>query len=104
MDDIQKCVYQLVEHPPYSPDLAPSDCYLFLKIKKGLGGHDFARDDDVMNAVDNFRKGQNGTFYTEGIHLIQDYWSKCVNVGGDYVDFLKLTPSTLGHRHINHPS
>ena len=24
--------YELLEHPPYSPDLAPSDCYLFPKL------------------------------------------------------------------------
>ena len=29
---IQKCGFQLVEHPPYSPDLASSDYYLFPKM------------------------------------------------------------------------
>ena len=46
----------------------------------------FARDDDVMNAVDHFSRDQNSVFYTEGIHLIHDRWTKCVNVGGDYVE------------------
>ena len=39
-----------------------------------------------MNAVDHFPKDQNGTFYTEGIHLLHDRWTKCVIVGGDYVE------------------
>ena len=84
---IQKCGFQLVEDPPYSPDLVPSDYYIFPKIKKELRGYYFARDDDVMNAVDHFLRDQNGTFYTEGILRLLHYrWTKCVNVGGDYVE------------------
>ena len=81
---IQKCGFQLVEDPPSSPDLAPSDYYLFPKIKKEVGGHHFARD--VMNSVDHFLRDQNGTIYTEGIHLLHDCCTKCVNVLGDYVE------------------
>ena len=76
----------LNEHPPYSLDLALSDYYLFPKMKKELGGHPFARYDDVMNAVDHFLRAQNGTVYTEGIRLLHDRWTKCVNAGGDYVE------------------
>jgi hypothetical protein len=28
-------------HPPYSPDLAPADIFLFLKMKMQLKGHSF---------------------------------------------------------------
>jgi len=31
---VKKCGFQEIEHPPYSPDLAPSDYYLFSKLKK----------------------------------------------------------------------
>ena len=54
-------------------------------MKKELGGHHFVLY-DVINAMDHFLRDQNGAFYTEGIHLFHDLWSKCVNVGGDYVD------------------
>ena len=86
MAAIQKCGIQLVEDLPYSPDLALSDYYLFPKMKKGLGGLHFARGDDVMNAVDHFMNDQNGTFYTEGINLLHDRWTKCVNIGGNCVE------------------
>ena len=33
MAAIQICGFQLVEDPPYSPDLAPSDYYLFPEMK-----------------------------------------------------------------------
>ena len=33
----------VVPHPPYSPDLAPSDFFLFQKLKMNLRGEDFRR-------------------------------------------------------------
>ena len=72
--------------PTYSPDLAPSNYYLFPIIIKDLGGHHFARVDDVMNAVDNFLSDQNGAFDTEAICLLYDRWTRCVNEGRDYVE------------------
>ena len=65
---IQNCGFQLVQDPPYSPDLAPSDCYLVLKMKKELDGDKFARDDDVMNELwTNFLRVKNGAFYTRDL-------------------------------------
>ena len=35
--------YEILPHPPYSPDLAPSDYFLFPNVKTWLGGKDFHR-------------------------------------------------------------
>ena len=37
MSAIHHCGFQLMEHPPYSPDLAPSDFHLFPQLKRHLG-------------------------------------------------------------------
>ena len=50
-DAVKKCDFQEIEHPPYSPDLAPSDYYLFSKLKKDLRGRKFDDDDEVKRAV-----------------------------------------------------
>ena len=34
MAAIHDCGFKLIEHPPYSPDLAPSDFHLFPKLKQ----------------------------------------------------------------------
>ena len=73
MAAIQKCGFQLVEDPPYFPE-----------NEKGAQWSSFCHD--VMNDVDHFLRDQNGAFYTEGIRLLHDCWTKCVNVGGDYVE------------------
>ena len=43
--------WEQMEHPPYSPDLAPSDFNFFLHLKKFLGGKRFDDDDDLKDAV-----------------------------------------------------
>ncbi|XP_028270394.1 histone-lysine N-methyltransferase SETMAR-like [Parambassis ranga] len=83
---IQQCRFELVLHPPYSPDLSPSDYYLFPKMKKELSGRHVDSDDDIIAAVDHFLEVQNADFYTEGIRMLHERWTKCVNVGGDYIE------------------
>jgi hypothetical protein len=36
--------FQFIDHPPYSPDLAPSDYHLFPGLKKQLKGRQFSSD------------------------------------------------------------
>jgi len=36
--------FQCFDHPPYSPDLAPSDYHLFPGLKKQLKGRHFSSD------------------------------------------------------------
>ena len=48
---IQQCGFQQLYHPPYSPDLAPSDYFLFQVMKKFLRGKRFSSDEEVKEAV-----------------------------------------------------
>jgi hypothetical protein len=38
-------------HPPYSPDLAPSDFFLFGHIKRLLGGYHFENAGELLSMV-----------------------------------------------------
>ena len=40
-----------MDHPLYSPNLAPSDYHLFLHLQKFLGGKLFDNDDDLKDVV-----------------------------------------------------
>jgi hypothetical protein len=42
-----------VPHPPYSPDLAPLDFYLFGDVKKCLAGLSFEDADQLLAAVES---------------------------------------------------
>jgi hypothetical protein len=46
----------IAAHPPYSPDLAPSDFYLFGHVKRLLGGESFEAGERLLSAVEGFVK------------------------------------------------
>jgi len=51
MDTIQKLKWNVLLHPPYSPDLASSDYHLFGPLKEHLGGKRFRNYEEVIQAV-----------------------------------------------------
>jgi len=55
------------DHPPYSPDLAPCDFYLFPKIKNLLRGKRFNDEDEAFQA-----------FHEEIKALTPNDWEKCI--------------------------
>ena len=69
---LEKFKWDILDHPPYSPDLAPSDFHLFLHLKKHLAGKKFDDHDEVQEVMTWF-KGQAAKFYNSGIqNLFQD--------------------------------
>ena len=54
--------FQHLDHPPYSPDLAPSDYYLFPGLKKELKGRHFPSDAEVIVAAETWLDGQLSEF------------------------------------------
>ena len=62
----KKLAYQgihCLDHPPYSPDLAPSDYHLFPGLKKRLKGHHFSSDAEVIAAAETWLDGQPSEFF-----------------------------------------
>jgi len=50
--------FQYLDHPPYSPDLAPSDYHLSPELKKRLKGRHFLSDAEVIGVVETWLDGQ----------------------------------------------
>ena len=74
------------DHPPYSPDLAPSDFYFFSKMKEHLAGKRFTDDEDLQHAVMDRLNSQAAVWYEEGMTKLVSRYDKCLNVQGDYVE------------------
>jgi transposase len=51
--------WEILPHPPYNPDLAPSDFHLFPKVKKHLRGQLFHSNEDVQNEVKKWSQAQD---------------------------------------------
>lgn len=85
-DQIASWGWQVLKHPPYSPDLAPSDYHLFGPLKRGLTGQHFNNDDEVKAAVRQWLRDQPDSFFQLGIDKLVARWDKCLNKLGDYVE------------------
>jgi len=55
--------FQRLDHPPYSPDLAPSDYHLFPGLKNQLKGCHFSSDVEVIAAAETWLDGQPTEFF-----------------------------------------
>ena len=73
-------------HPAYSPDLALSDYFLFLQLKKHLKGNHYDSDEEVVAAVRQWCREQSPEFFADGIRQLVRRWQLCVDRDGDYVE------------------
>ena len=83
---LEKFKLDVLDHPPYSLDFAPSDFHLFHRLKKHLAGRKFDDDDDeVQENVMTWFKVQAADFYDSEIRKLVPRFNKCLNNGGDCV-------------------
>jgi len=76
----------VLDHPPYSPDLAPADYFLFPKVKSLLKGRLFVSISDIQKAVTStLNTIANDDFY-KGIQKLYDCTNLCVQLEGMYVE------------------
>jgi transposase len=74
--------FEVLSHPPYSPDLAPSDFHFFPHLKGDLKGTHFTSDDEVTSWI----KQRTPEFLIDGIRKLVLRWEKCIERQGDYVE------------------
>jgi histone-lysine N-methyltransferase SETMAR len=56
VDTLRALKFEFLKHPPYSPDLAPSDFHLFGPMKEHFRGQKYADADEEMEAVQSCLK------------------------------------------------
>lgn len=77
---------ELMGHPPYSPDLAPNDFYLFPQVKNKLRGQRFSTPQEAVNAFKNhvleIPTSEWKNCYANWFNRMQ----KCVDLKGEYFE------------------
>jgi len=86
MGKLRDLHYELLEHPPYSPDLAPSDFCLFPKLKLFLAGQRFSSNQEAIAVVEGYFADVTKNYYRDGIMALENRWNKCISLKGDYVE------------------
>ena len=71
MDAVERNGYELIPHPAYSPDLAPSDFFLFPNLKKDILGLHCRSDEAVVTAVEEWVNGKDPDFFSSGLMVFE---------------------------------
>ena len=82
---LEELGWDTVPHPPYSPDLAPSDYHLFRPLKAFLARKSFVDFDDVVRAVADFFDSQSPAFWEKGVSELPVRWTTVLANDGDYI-------------------
>lgn len=80
--------FEVLEHPPYSPDIAPTDYYFFRSFKSEFKRTSYANLSTLKAAFRSFVDKKDGTdFWAKGIDSLRLRWGAVIRAGGDYPDF-----------------
>jgi hypothetical protein len=71
---IRELDWEIIPHPPYSPDLAPSDYHFFRALYNNLLEDSFDNDTELQNWLDDFFTAKPADFFKRGSKT-------CPNVG-----------------------
>uniref|UniRef100_A0A5S6QKW9 Mos1 transposase HTH domain-containing protein n=1 Tax=Trichuris muris TaxID=70415 RepID=A0A5S6QKW9_TRIMR len=78
--------YETLPHPPYSPDLSPTDYHIFKHLDHFLQGKQFKNEKEAKTAFEEFIASKTPDFYATGMNAIVRRWQKCVDCEGSYFD------------------
>jgi hypothetical protein len=82
---IQEHDWEIIPHPSYSPDLAPSDYHLFRSLSSNLRGVSLSNDVELQNWLDDFFMAKPADFFKRGIENLPERWQAVVNNGWEYI-------------------
>jgi hypothetical protein len=76
----------VVPHPPYSPDLAPCDFFLFPRLKSTLKGKRFQDVTEIQLNMTQQLQAIPKQAYQTCIEKWKDRWNHCIKSGGLYFE------------------
>jgi len=79
------CEFVQLNHPAYSPDLAPSNYFLIRNLKYRLRETWFIDSDSLKIAVKAWSESQNRKLYFQGINRWEQKLKICIDVAWEYL-------------------
>ena len=85
---LERFGWQVLPHPLYSPDMSPTDFYLFPKLKKPLHGKHLRSIEEVSNEMTRVIRRINNEGILAGIQDLPKRWTTVIKHNGDYIEGL----------------
>ncbi|KAG5308502.1 MOS1T transposase, partial [Pseudoatta argentina] len=76
--------WEVLPHPLYSPDIAPSDFHVFRSMAHGLADRRFHSYEEAQKWIDSWIASKDMSFFRRGIHVLPERWEKVVSSDGQY--------------------
>ena len=83
--EIAKFGWKLLVHPPNSPDLSPSDYYLFRNLKNELRGMRFTSGDHAEEEISGYFNSKSSDHFYRGIEMFQEQLTNVSKNKGSYL-------------------
>ncbi|UYV65531.1 hypothetical protein LAZ67_3004610 [Cordylochernes scorpioides] len=100
-DFLAKNNTQMIPQPPYSPELAPCDFFLFPKLKRPMKGQRYATLDEIKTASkEELKKTKKKKDFLKCFEDWKNRWHKCIISHGDYFEGEKMRLTPGFHRRV----
>ena len=77
--------WEVLIHPSYSPDIAPSDSHLFRSLQNSLNGKNFNSLEDCKRYLEQLFVQKDKKFLEGGIMKLHEKWQKVVEQKSEYI-------------------
>ncbi|UYV68292.1 SETMAR [Cordylochernes scorpioides] len=85
-ETLEALQWDVLPHPLYSPDIAPSDYHMFCSMTHGLAEQHFTSYEEAKNWVNVWIASKDEEFFRHGIRMLPKRWEKVVAKDGQYFE------------------
>ncbi|UYV73775.1 hypothetical protein LAZ67_11000877 [Cordylochernes scorpioides] len=85
-ETLEALQWDVLPHPLYSPDIAPSDYHMFRSMTHGLAEQHFTSYEKAKNWVNVWIASKDEEFFRHGIRMLPERWEKVVAKDGQYFE------------------
>ena len=86
MSKLHELGFELLPHPPYSADLASSDFFLLLGLKRMLAGKRFRADKEAIEETEVYFETKDKSYCENRIEKLYGRYNRCIALEGNYIE------------------